>query len=58
MLHEVDSRIYELHWTRHADRYLALVRAALEKDPGDLELQELLAAMEAAVAAKLKRPLH
>ena len=44
-------------WMRHADRYLALVRAALEKDPDDLELLELLHAMEAAVAAK-KRPLH
>jgi hypothetical protein len=43
---------------RHADRYLALVRAALAKDPDDLELLELLQAMEAAVAAKQKRPLH
>jgi hypothetical protein len=53
-----NSSIYESHWMRHADRYLALVRAALEKDPGDLELLELLQAMEAAVAAKDKRPLH
>jgi hypothetical protein len=43
---------------RHADRYLALVRTALEKDPNDLELRELLDAMEAAVAAKQKQPLH
>jgi hypothetical protein len=43
---------------RHADRYLALVRAALEHNPDDLELLELLQAMEAAVAAKNKRPLH
>jgi len=35
------------------------VRTALEKDPGDLELRELLEAMEAAVAAKQKQqPLH
>ena len=52
------SSVYESHWMRHADRYLALVRAALERDPGDLDLQELLQAMEAALAAKLKRPLH
>jgi hypothetical protein len=58
MLSETPSSIYESHWMRHADRYLALVRAALEKDPGDLELLELLQAMEAAVAAKQKRPLH
>ena len=58
MLNDADNRVYELHWTRHADRYLALVRAALEKDPDDLELQELLQAMEAEVAAKQKRPLH
>ena len=53
-----DHAIYESHWLRHADRYLALVRAALEKDPKDLQLLELLQAMEAAVAAKQKRPLH
>jgi hypothetical protein len=60
MLRETESPsgVYEFHWMRHADRYLALVRAALEKDPNDLELQELLLAMEAAVAAKQKRPLH
>ena len=52
------SSVYEFHWMRHADRYLALVRAALEKDPGDLDLQELLQAMEAALAAKQNRPLH
>jgi hypothetical protein len=43
---------YELHWTRHADRYLALVYDALAKNPGDLELQELLQAMEAAIAKR------
>jgi valyl-tRNA synthetase len=58
MLSEVHNSIYEFHWMRHADRYLALVRNALEKDPNDLELRELLEAMEAAVAAKQKQPLH
>jgi len=58
MLSDTPSSVYEFHWMRHADRYLALVRAALAKDPGDLELQELLQAMEAALAAKNKRPLH
>jgi len=43
---------YELHWTRHADRYLALVYDALAKNPNDLELQELLQAMEAAIAKR------
>jgi hypothetical protein len=58
MIRETPSSVfYQFHWMRHANRYLALVRAALEKDPDDLELQELLHAMEAAVAAK-KRPLH
>jgi len=55
---DAEHRAYELHWTRHADRYLALVRAALEKDPGDLELRELLQAMEAEVVAQKKRALH
>jgi valyl-tRNA synthetase len=58
MLSEAQSSIYEFHWMRHADRYLALVRTALEKDPDDLELRELLEAMEAAVAAKQRQPLH
>jgi len=58
MLSEAHSSIYEFHWMRHAERYLALVRTALEKDPDDLELRELLEAMEAAVAAKQKQPLH
>ncbi|MDR3386661.1 MAG: hypothetical protein P4L92_06365 [Rudaea sp.] len=48
---------YELHWTRHAERYLALVHAALEKNPDDLELQELQHAMEATIALR-KIPLH
>lgn len=58
MLSDTSSGIYEFHWMRHADRYLALVRAALARDPNDLELLELLQAMEAAVAAKHNRPLH
>ena len=58
MLSDTASGIYEFHWMRHADRYLALVRAALARDPNDLELLELLQAMEAAVAAKHNRPLH
>jgi len=55
-----DSReqVYELHWMRHAERYIALVRAALAKDPEDEQLLELLQAMEAALARKAKRPLH
>jgi hypothetical protein len=51
------DNVYETHWTRHAERYLALVHAALEKNPGDLELQELLQAMEATIAMR-KGPLH
>jgi hypothetical protein len=58
MLSETCASVYEAHWMRHADRYLALVRAALAKDPGDDELLELLQAMEAALAAKQRRPLH
>jgi hypothetical protein len=46
MLSDTRSGIYESHWMRHADRYLALVRAALAKDPDDLELLELLQAMQ------------
>ena len=52
-----DRSPYELHWTRHAERYLALVHAALEKNPDDLELQELRQAMEATIALR-KSPLH
>ena len=48
---------YETHWTRHAERYLALVHAALEKNPNDHELQELRLAMEATVALR-KSPAH
>jgi hypothetical protein len=51
-------RLREIHWLRHADHYLALVRAALEKKPDDAELTELLEAMEAARSAKLKQPRH
>jgi len=48
---------YELHWTRHAERYLALVHAALDKNPDDPELLELLNAMEATIALR-NGPLH
>ncbi len=58
MLNETRDPAYELHWTRHAERYIALVRAALEKDPDDEQLLELLQAMQAALAKKQKRPLH
>jgi hypothetical protein len=58
VLYETRQQVYELHWMRHADRYLALVRAALTKDPRDLELLELLLAMEAAMAERQNRPLH
>jgi len=56
--YDTQQQVYQLHWMRHADRYLALVRAALEKDPQDLELLELLHAMEAAMASRQRRPLH
>ena len=52
------ERTYNLHWMRHADRYLGLVRAQLAKEPYDEELMELLRAMEAALAAQQRRPLH
>ena len=58
MLSSTSSSVYEFHWMRHADRYLELVRSALEKDPNDFELRELLEAMQAALAAKHRQPLH
>jgi len=58
VLSETRKQVYELHWMRHADQYLALVRAALAKDPHDPELLELLHAMKAAMAAKQKQALH
>lgn len=58
MLTDTREQIYELHWMRHAERYIAAVRAALEKDPDDEQLLELLQAMEAALAKKQQRPLH
>ena len=58
VLVETHKQVYELHWMRHAERYIALVRAALEKDPDDEQLLELLQAMQAALARKQKRPLH
>jgi hypothetical protein len=51
-------RLREFHWLSHADHYLALVRDAVEKNPHDDELRELMVAMEAAMAAQPKGPLH
>lgn len=58
MLSDNRPAVYELHWMRHADRYLALVRAELAKDPQDDQLRELLDAMQAAVAVKSMQSLH
>ena len=58
MLVDTREQIYELHWMRHADHYIAAVRAALANEPEDEQLLELLQAMEAALARKMKRPLH
>lgn len=58
MLSSTNSSVYEFHWMRHADRYLELVRSALEQDPNDFELRELLEAMQAAMAVKHRQPLH
>jgi len=58
MLSNTNNSVYESHWMRHADRYLELVRSALQKDPSDFELRELLEAMQAALAAKQRQPLH
>lgn len=58
MLSDTREQIYELHWMRHADRYIALVRAALEKDPDDEQLLELLQAMQAALARRHSRSVH
>ncbi|HEY6942406.1 hypothetical protein [Dokdonella sp.] len=53
------QRLREIHWLSHADNYLALVRDAVQKNPEDEELRELMAAMERAMAAQRKRtPLH
>lgn len=57
MQRKITNDPYETHWTRHAERYLALVHAALEKNPDDLELQELRQAMEATIALR-KNPVH
>lgn len=58
MLIDTREQIYELHWMRHADRYIALVRAALAKDPDDEQLLELLQAMQAALARRHSRSVH
>lgn len=53
------QRLREIHWLSHADNYLALVRDAVQKNPEDEELRELMAAMERAMVAQRKRrPLH
>ena len=55
---EQHRRLREMHWLNHADHYLNLVREALHKNPQDAELRELMEAMEAALAARQRRPLH
>ncbi|HET8941728.1 MAG TPA: hypothetical protein VFN13_07060 [Rudaea sp.] len=57
MQSQSDEGVYELHWMRHADCYLALVREAVMNDPADLELRELLHAMQTALLER-KRKLH
>jgi hypothetical protein len=51
-------RLREMHWLNHADHYLSLVREALQKNPQDAELRELMEAMEAAMVVRERRPLH
>lgn len=58
MRSEQHLRLREMHWLNHADHYLTLVREALQKNPLDAELRELMEAMEAALAARQQRPLH
>jgi predicted alpha/beta hydrolase family esterase len=55
---EAHRRLREIHWFDHADSYLAVVRDALQEDPHDKELRELMAAMENAIAAQRRQPLH
>ena len=57
MHNQSDERLYEFHWMRHADKYIALVRDAVMQDPADHELQELLHAMQAALVER-NRKLH
>lgn len=52
---EAHRRLREIHWFDHAESYLALVRDALRQDPQDRELRELMAEMEAAMAAQRER---
>ena len=52
---EARRRERESHWFDHAGGYLALVRDALRRDPHDREMRELMAEMEAAMAAQRKR---
>jgi len=55
---EAHRRLREIHWFDHADSYLAVVRDALQEDPHDKELRELMTAMENAIAAQRRQPLH
>lgn len=52
---EAHRRLRESRWHDHAKSYLALVRDALHQDPHDQELRELMAEMEAAIAAQQYR---
>jgi hypothetical protein len=58
MLSEHRRRLREIHWLNHAEHYLALVRDAVDKNPQDDDLRELMAAMQAALAKQRKLPLH
>jgi len=55
---EAHRRLREIHWFDHADSYLAVVRDAVQEDPHDKELRELMTAMESAIAAQRRQPLH
>jgi hypothetical protein len=55
---EAHRRLREIHWFDHADSYLAVVRDAVQEDPHDKELLELMMAMENAIAAQRRQPLH
>ena len=41
---EAHRRLREIHWFDHADSYLAVVRNAVQEDPHDKELRELMTA--------------
>lgn len=52
---EARRREREIHWFDYAQSYLALVRDAVRQAPHDRELRELMADMEATMAAQRKR---